>query len=88
MQGSSFVHRQMIGLFALDQVLGLIGRSSDCVALELDVGRDFLANDTSDTTCFRVPMHSISNLQHRHRSGRCIARAMALAVAARCLEWL
>ena len=76
MQGSTFVHRQMVGLLALDQVLRFLGRGSDRVAIELDMRRNLLANDTSASTCLRIPMHSLSNLEYRHRSRSCIACAV------------
>ena len=76
MQGNTFVHRQMIGLLALDQVLRFLRRGSDRVALELDMRRNLLANDTSDSTCLRIPMHSLSNLEYRHRSRSCIVCAV------------
>ena len=68
MQCRAFVHGKVFGLLTLDQVLGLVGRSSNRVAFELDVRGDLLANDTRHATCFRIPAHSITYLEHRHRS--------------------
>lgn len=79
MQSGSFVHRQMIGLLALDQVLGLVDRGPHSVALEPDLRRDLLPNDTGHATGLRIPMHSISNFERPHRSPSAASRVPCLS---------
>ena len=61
-----FVHGQVIGLIALDQVLRLVLRGVDDIAFELDFGRDFLLDGSSDSACFRVPRNVVANFESRH----------------------
>jgi hypothetical protein len=54
------MHRDMIGLVALDLVLRFILAGMNCVAFKRDVARDDPGDPAADPSGFRVPAHVIS----------------------------
>src|ERR1035437_7328145 len=69
LQRRSLVHRQMVGRGAFDQILRLLLRGADRVALERDGRGDLFLDRSPDVAGFRVPPHLISNfkvLLHRY----------------------
>src|SRR5580658_3343419 len=58
-----FVHGQMVGSVALDQVLRLALRGMDCVSLERNRRRDPFQDRSPNMTGFRVPSDVISDLK-------------------------
>jgi hypothetical protein len=61
----SLVHRDMIGLIALDLVLRIILARVNRVTLKCDCGCDDSGDAAADTPGFRVPAHVISALETR-----------------------
>ncbi len=62
------MHRQVLRLIALDQVLRLVLRSVNRVALERDFGGMPFLDRPPDTSCFRVPFNVVSDVKiGRHR---------------------
>jgi hypothetical protein len=57
------MHRDVIGLIALDLVLRIILAGMNRVALERDPGRNDPGDPTADSAGFRVPAHVISPLE-------------------------
>ena len=54
------MHRQVIRLIALDQILRLFRRSMNRVALERDFGGMLFLDRPPDPSCFRVPFNVVS----------------------------
>ena len=60
----AFVHGQVIGLVALDEILRLFLRGADRIVLELLGRSDFLFSyGSTHPPCFGVPAHMISDLE-------------------------
>ena len=59
----TFVHGHVVGLVALDQILWLLLRGANGVGLKFDGGDDPFLDRSSDMSCFRVPLHMISNFE-------------------------
>jgi hypothetical protein len=59
------VHRDMIGLVALDLVLRVILAGVDRVTLKRDSGRNDSGDAAADTAGLRIPTHVISALETR-----------------------
>jgi hypothetical protein len=57
------MHRDVIGIIALDLVLRFILAGMNRVAFERDPGRDDSGNPAADPPGFRVPAHVISPLE-------------------------
>lgn len=71
------MNRNVIGLIALDEILGFCLRGVVRVAFEFDIGNDFLHDSAANSTCFRVPFDVIATFEcPQHLSslpnGRCI----------------
>ena len=63
------MHRHVVGLVALDQILGFFLRSADGVRLKLDGGSDLFLDRSPNTARFRVPLNMIADFEfvaHRH----------------------
>src|SRR5262249_30770800 len=56
----AFVDRDVVCLCALDEVLRVSARRVMGVALDPDVGGDFLENGSPNPACFRVPFDVIT----------------------------
>jgi hypothetical protein len=57
------VNCDVIGFIALDEILGLFFGGVVSVALERDIGNDFLHNSAANSTCFRIPFDVITTLE-------------------------
>jgi len=62
-QRRPLVHSDMIGLVALDIVLGVVLAGVNRVTLKCEFGRDDSGDAAADTPGFRVPAHVISALE-------------------------
>ena len=60
----TFVNGNVIGLIALDQVLGLLLRRVVYIALEAGVGGEFPDNYAAYTSGFRIPADMITDFEH------------------------
>ena len=54
------MHRDVIGLIALDLVLRIILAGMNCVAFERDPGSNDSSDPAADSAGFRVPAHVIT----------------------------
>ena len=54
------MHRQVVRLIALDQILRLFPRSMNRVALERDFGGMLFLDRPPNPSCFRVPFNVVS----------------------------
>ena len=66
------MHRDVIGLIALDLVLRIILARMNRVAFERDPGRNDSGDPTADSAGFRVPAHVIADfepIRHEARPG-------------------
>lgn len=59
-QRRAFVHRDVIGLIALDLVLRFIVRGMNRITLELNLGCDYFNNLAADAAGFRIPTDVIT----------------------------
>jgi hypothetical protein len=57
------VNCEVIGFIALDEVLRVFFGGVMSVAFEFHVGHDFLHDDATNSTCFRVPFDMIATLE-------------------------
>ena len=66
------MHRHVVCLVALDQILRLFLRRTNRVGLELHGGRDLFLDPSSHVAGFRVPLNMIVNFEfvfHLRESG-------------------
>ena len=59
------MNRDVIGLVALDEILGFFFSCVARVAFEFDIGKDFLHDSAANSTCFRVPFDVIATFEDR-----------------------
>lgn len=57
------MHRHVVCLVALDQILRLFLRRTNRVGLELHGGRDLFLDPSPDVAGFRVPLNMIPNFE-------------------------
>lgn len=57
------MHRHVVCLVALDQILRLFLRRTNRVGLELHGGRDLFLDPSSHVAGFRVPLNMIANFE-------------------------
>ncbi len=69
------MHRQVVCLIALDQVLRLFLRSVNRVTFEHDLGRMLFLDRPPDTSCFRVPFNLVSDFEKFFASSDFATRA-------------
>src|ERR1039457_6590701 len=62
-ESRTFVHSQVVGLIALDQILRLLLRSVNRVTLERNFGGMLFLDRPSNPTCFRVPLNVVSHFE-------------------------
>ena len=62
-ESRTFVHGQMGGLVAVDQILRFVLRGVDSVSLERDFRGNFFLDYPPDSACFRVPLNMITNFE-------------------------
>jgi hypothetical protein len=62
-ESRTFMHRKVVRLIALYQILRLFLRSVNRVAFERDFGGMLFLDRPSDTSGFRVPFHVISHFK-------------------------
>jgi hypothetical protein len=62
-EGGSFVHGQMHGLVAFDQILGLFFRSVDDVPFERDFRRNLFLDGSPNPARFKIPLDMVSDLE-------------------------
>ena len=57
------MNRDVIGLIALDEILGFFCGRVVRVAFEFEIGNDFLHDSAANSTCFRVPFDVIATFE-------------------------
>lgn len=65
-KSGTFMNCDVVGLVALDEILGLRFRGVMDVAFESHVGNDFLHDDAPNSTGLRIPFNVITALERLH----------------------
>jgi hypothetical protein len=81
-QRRTFVHRDVIGLVALDFILRIIRAGVMSVSLVIGVSCMDLDDPAADLTGFGVPRHVIANLEFRGHDG--LRSVIAISNAMHC----